>query len=96
VLATKEINIPRNSDGTGPLAYFEIVRENPQSLTFTFVNKSQNADFCNWSISPGGIPCGDISHTFATPGKYLIILYASNAEGTNCHREILEIDPVGG
>lgn len=94
---TKEISIPRNSNGQGPQIQISSTIEDPTKLEMTFVAESSDGTLFRWDFGDGSptieTDLKQTIHTYAGPGNYTIFLIATNTEGGNCISKSITVEP---
>lgn len=93
---SKEIIIPRNSNGKGPHIQFTNSMTDPTKLEITFVAESPEATLFRWDFGDGSTAETDlkqIKHTYNMPGDYTVFLTASNIDGSNCFSKTITVGP---
>lgn len=90
----KQINISRNSDGTGPLGQFSFERSSaPREVSFVILTEETRYTFS--SGDGATIESGEkvIKHEYAAPGLYSVALIVENSEGRNCATARIDLSP---
>lgn len=84
---TKQIIIIRNSNGEGPKIDFSFSRNNATNLEMDFNIQSEDGEMFQWDFGDGlsaTSDAKDVTHHYAKPGTYTILLIASNGKGSSC------------
>lgn len=95
--ATKTIIILANSGAAGPDAKFEVAINPNLKTEVTFANQSTNADSYVWNFGDGSpqymTTSLELVHQYPGPGRYSVMLRASNGDGGDCFAVSIDINP---